>query len=146
MNKTISIQNIHWSGRSSSWLYFYEYLFFIIAAIGLSYFFSMVIWAGLALIILFMINAKMMWHEVTDEAVNFSASLFDRDSNTVYLKEIKGFYIIDAKPWSFFSLGTLILIEDYSEEAHPCIKCIKNPHKLMRLIKRLANEQGAELE
>ena len=120
------------------------YIYFVVAVV-LSFYYSWALFVGAIIMLLFVLDAKMMKYEVTDNRVIFSPSLFDREPNSVSLNDIKGFFIIDAKPWSYFSLGTLILIEDFSEEAHPCLKSIKNPQILMRMIKRLAKEQGAEL-
>jgi hypothetical protein len=145
MSESNFTEEIVWNGTASAWLYFYQYIFIFIVAVVLSYYFSWALFVGAIIMLLFVLDAKMMRYEVTDKRVSFSPSLFDREPNSVSLEDIKGFFIIDAKPWSYFSLGTLILIEDFTEEAHPCLKSIKNPQILMRMIKRLAKEQGAEL-
>jgi len=96
-------------------------------------------------LIALMIDAKTMRYELTAGSFFISGSLFHRESDTISLNDIVGLHVIDAKPWSFLSLGTVLLITDFSQESHPCAKAVINPYGLAKKIEMLAIKQGAEL-
>ena len=125
------MKRLIWDSRSSAFLYIYHYVFFLLVAVGLNYWnpiYSVVPLIGL---VAFIIDAKSMKYEVTDEKVRFSPSLFDKESAVVPLKDIVGFYVVDEPPWSWFSLGTVLLITDLNASEQPCIKCIKIQKSLL---------------
>lgn len=139
------MKNPIWKSRSSALLYIFHYAVLLVIAIG--FYYVKEILAVFVLVALFslMLNAKTMRYELSEKSIYFSASLLDKESANIMLKDIVGFYVIDEPPWSFFSLGTVLLVTDFSEDEHPCIKCIKNPEKLAELIKYHALKQGAEI-
>jgi hypothetical protein len=139
------MKNIVWRARSSFLLYLYQYLVLIVIAIILYSYTSSIIYLPVVVLIALLIDAKTMRYELTAKSFFISGSLFHRESDTVSLKDIIGLHVIDAKPWSFFSLGTVLLITDYSQDSHPCAKAIINPYGLASKIEMLAIKQGAEL-
>lgn len=139
------MRKVIWKSRSSGLLYIYHYLLFIAVAIGLNYvnpLLSLLPIIGLAC---FFIDSKTMKYEVTEDEVFFSASFLDRESAEINLKDIVGFYLVDEPPWNLFSLGTLLLVTDLTSDQQPCIKCVKNPEKIARLIKKHAAQCGADI-
>jgi hypothetical protein len=139
------MQELKWESRSSWFLYAYQYLFLLAVTVGLLFIVPGFAWVPLVVALLFVIDAITMKYEVYDDHVSLSASLFYREATTVELKDVVAFHVLDVPPWNVFSLGTVILITDFTVAEHPCIKCIKDPAKLARLIRRLAIKQGASL-
>lgn len=139
MSKIIS------KGTSSALLYFYHYIVFFVASLTLYFwgnFFSMI---STLMVLVFVIDAKTMKYELTDTTLHISGSLWDRESTIVKLCDVKGFCVIDRQPWSFFSLGSVLVIVDMNAESHPCIKCIKDPLKLAKVIKNYALRNKAQI-
>lgn len=68
-----------------------------------------------------MLDSKTMKYQLFDDSVYFSASLFDQESGSVLLAEVKDVFVMDAKPWSCFDLGTVLFILDHQDAAHPCV-------------------------
>ena len=135
-----------WKSKSSAWLYFYQNAFFFGAAFVLSYWNPLLSLLPLAGLVMFIVDAKTMKYELSESEIYFSPSLFDREAATLSLEDIVGLYVVDQQPWSFFSLGTVLLLTDFTNNEQPCIKCVKNPYKLAELIKRQALSSGAKIE
>ncbi len=140
MNKIIS------AGTSSAFLYIYHYI--VLLAISLALMFWIKILAGIPVLLMIALfrDAKTMHYELTDKTLYISASLLDEETTIVKLEDVKGFYIVDRQPWRFISLGTVLVITDVEAESHPCIKCIKNPFQLAKIIKRYALKNGANID
>lgn len=132
-------------GRSSAFLYVYHYVALVVLALVLHAWIKILVGIPLVLIWGFFKDARSMNYEVTDKTLTISSSLLDKESTVVNLEDVKGFYVVDRQPWSFFSLGTVLVIVDLDAEAHPCIKCIKNPFKLAEIIKKHAIANGARI-
>lgn len=140
MNKIIS------AGTSSAFLYIYEYSVLLVISMALMFWIKILAGIPILLMIALFRDAKTMHYELTDKTLYISASFLDKETTIVKLEEVKGFYIVDRQPWSFFSLGTVLVITDVEAESHPCIKCIKQPYQLAKTIKRYALKNGASIE
>lgn len=84
-----------------------------------------------------------MRYTISGSEVYFSPSIGDKEAITVKLTDILEIQIVDRPPWSFFRLGTLILITDPDSEYQPCMKCIDDPRALARRIRRAGQAAGA---
>ena len=136
--------NTIWKSRSSLFLYLYHYLFLVISAFILLYFAAYLVILPVIILLILVIDARTMKYELSEDAVYFSASLF-RSKFELKLKDLVGVYVIDEAPWNRLSLGTVLLMTDFSTDAHRCIKCIKDPKKLGLDIRNAATKQGAKL-
>lgn len=134
------------TGTSSAFLYTYEYIVLLCISFGLMFWIKILAGIPILLMIALFRDAKTMHYELTHKNLYISASFLDEETTIVKLEEVKGFYIVDRQPWSFFSLGTVLVITDIEAESHPCIKCIKQPCQLAKTIKRYALKNGAELD
>ena len=90
------------------------------------------------------IDARTMKYELSEDTVYLSASLLGSKSE-LKLKDLVGVYVIDEAPWNRLSLGTVLLMTDFSGDAHRCMKCVKDPKKLGLDIINAATKQGAKL-
>ncbi len=86
--------------------------------------------------VVMMIDAITMRYELTKDAMYISSSLLEREDMVVALENVAAVLILQPSFFKFFSLGTVLLITDISDEAHPCIKCVSDPQKLERTIQR----------
>ena len=108
-----------WKENSSIFLYFHQYLFFVILGVALYY--------------------------LKEKLIFISGSLFDNESEILDLKDIVSIYTVYDPLWSYISLGTVILTTNYGDELHPCIKAVKGPYKLAKKIERYALLKGATI-
>lgn len=133
-----------WEGRSSPLLYLYTYLGLVLLSFLVQRFIGghMLAYATPG-IVYFTLKARSMRYAISDQEVYFSPSLGDPETISVPLGSIQEIQVVDRQPWTSFRLGTLILITNPEEELHPCMKCVKEPHKLARRIRRSAQELGA---
>ncbi|WP_415896029.1 hypothetical protein ACMXYQ_07055 [Neptuniibacter sp. PT34_22] len=136
---------IKWKARSSYLLYFYQYLVLLVIALVLNQYSNLLASLAILAIAVLLIDAKTMRYEVSDSQAFVSGSLLERESYEIDLKDVVDIYVLDEKPWSFFSLGTVLLVIDPHDEAHPCIKAVKNPYEIASKIETLAVKQGAVL-
>ena len=142
-NNMNSNKAVLWKGNSSIFLYFYQYLFFVILGVALYYLNEKLVFIPLLAVISFILDARSMKYTLTTESVYISGSLFDNESETIDLKDIISIYTVYNPPWSYISLGTVILITNYGDELHPCIKAVKDPYKLAKKIEMYALLKGA---
>ncbi|HIV71039.1 MAG TPA: hypothetical protein H9903_08925, partial [Candidatus Aquabacterium excrementipullorum] len=70
-------------------------------------------------------------------------SLGDAETITVPFSDIQEIQVVDRQPWKSLRLGTLIFITNPEDDLHPCMKCVKEPHKLAHSIRRSAQALGA---
>lgn len=140
MDKIIS------AGTSSAFLYIYEYSVLLLISFGLMCWIKILVPIPIFLMIALFRDAKTMHYELTDKTLYISASFLDEETTIVKLEDVKGFYIVDRQPWSFFLLGTVLVITHVEAESHPCIKCIKQPYQLAKIIKRYALKNGANID
>lgn len=124
----------------------YNYIVLLVMSMVLMFWIKILAGIPIMLMIALFRDAKTMQYELTDKTLYISASFLDEESSIVKLEDVKGFYIIDRQPWSFFSLGTVLVITDIEAESHPCIKCIKQPYQLAKKIKRYALKNGANID
>jgi len=139
MDKIIS------QGKSSALLYLYQYIPLLVMSFALHFWIKIL--AGIPLVLMWVLfkDARTMHYELTAKELYISPSFLDRETTIVKLEDVKGFYVVDRQPWSFFELGTVLVIVDLDADAHPCIKCIKDPFKLAKTIKKYALENGARI-
>ena len=136
-----------WQGRSSPFLFVYEYVGIVVGAYLVKRYFDDHLHFGLnvglylgALIGAgyFYLKARSMQYRLSESEVHFSPSIGDDESLTVKLTEILAIEIVDRQPWSLFRLGTVILITDPDAEYQPCMKCIGDPRAIAQRILRAA--------
>ena len=125
-----------WKSRSSFLLYIYQYAFCLVLGYTLNIFDSRLTLIPVVIAVVMMIDAITMRYELTKDAMYISSSLLEREDMVVALENVAAVLILQPSFFKFFSLGTVLLITDISDEAHPCIKCVSDPQKLERTIQR----------
>ncbi len=138
-------KTILWNSSSSVMLYSYQYAFCIVIGLVLYQFDPRLILLSVGIVLILGLDALTMKYELTKNDIYISSSLLDREDATVELKDIVGLALLQPFFFKFFNLGTVLLVTDFESQYQPCIKCIKNPKKLERMIKRQAISCGAEL-
>lgn len=133
-----------WTGQTSPFLYLYHYLgSFFLAFVASRYIDNVAFAVATGVSIYLVFRARSMKYSLSGDKIHFSPSLEDKEALTVDLKDVVEICVVDRMPWGMLKLGTVILIVDETEEAHPCIKCVPFPHALAMKIKRVAQEAGA---
>ncbi len=134
-----------WQGRSSPLLYIYHYIGIAVFTLIACYFFGPLALAfGIGGAISFIRQAWSMRYQLSRDAIYFSPSVDDKESLTLPLTKIMQIYVIDRRPWSWLNLGTVILLVDPSQDAQPCMKCLRAPEQLAEAIKSAAEAAGAD--
>lgn len=102
---------------------------------------SFAVATGLCMYLFF--ESRSMKYNLSNEEMYFSPSLGDKEALSVNLKDVIEICVVDRMPWGILNLGTVILVVNEEDEAHPCIKCIPYPHELATKIRRAAQAVGA---
>ena len=133
-----------WQGSTSPILYIYEFLgVFVLSLIFQKYVGGYVFLWALPVSLYLYFKARSMKYIFSDTEIYFSPSIGDEETMIVKLEEIKAIQIVDRQPWKFLRLGTILFITNPDEDWAPCMKSIKEPHRLANLVRSRAQALGA---
>lgn len=139
------MNTIIWQGRCSLLVYLYPYFFLAICAVSLFPIHPLLSAAALAIMAGLVIDAWSTRYTLTKDQIMISGGLLGSAPTGLNLKDIVNIYVIDETPWHVFSVGWILLVLNEDDDAHPCLRCVRQPLKVGALIEKAALKAGAKI-